>query len=140
MSAAADYETRYRKSVVDRLDFVQLFGIDVPKESKEYSLSVAYVTLNLTDEDAIRGSSGAEAEEGRGAQRRSSPTALSAEQVFDSFRPGGGRLLIRGSAGCGKTTLVRWAAVQAGRGEGATGSSRHDSDGELAEFGCSRCR
>jgi formylglycine-generating enzyme required for sulfatase activity len=124
--AAADYETRYRKSVVDRLDFVQLFGIDVPKESKELSLSVAYVTLNLTDEEPFEEAPGAEAEDEAGGAAEIVPTALSAEEVFDSFRPGGGRLLIRGSAGCGKTTLVRWAAVQAGRGERVAGFGRDE--------------
>jgi predicted MPP superfamily phosphohydrolase len=46
-----DYETRYRKAVADKLDYIELFGIDLPKEAKEYSLTVAYVSLNLADED-----------------------------------------------------------------------------------------
>ncbi|NLF71201.1 MAG: hypothetical protein GX575_19390 [Candidatus Anammoximicrobium sp.] len=47
---AVDYEARYRRAVLDRLDYVHLFGIDVPRETTEYSLSVAYVSLNLADE------------------------------------------------------------------------------------------
>jgi predicted MPP superfamily phosphohydrolase len=132
--AATDYETRYRKSVVDRLDFVQLFGIDVPKESKEYSLSVAYVTLNLADEEPFDEAPGAACEGAAGVEAEIVPTALSAEQVFHSFRPGRGRLLVRGAAGCGKTTLVRWAAVQAGLGERTAGSGHDDTPGRSADW------
>ena len=106
---AIDYETRYRKAVADRLDYIQLFGIDVPKESKEYSLTVAYVSLNLSDEDEAEAEAATDDD-----QDNPGPTTLSAEEVFDSLRPDAGRLLIRGVAGCGKTTLLRWAAVQAG--------------------------
>jgi predicted MPP superfamily phosphohydrolase len=38
-----DYETRYREIVAKKLDYIELFGIDLPRESKEYSLTVAYV-------------------------------------------------------------------------------------------------
>ncbi len=110
---AADYEARYRKAVADRLDYVQIFGIEVPREAKEYSLTVAYVSLDLTDED----------EEDRVAEscdepEFEGPTSLTAEEVFDGLGTGKGRLLIRGAAGCGKTTLLRWAAVQAGKQHG----------------------
>lgn len=109
---ALDYETRYRKAVADRLDYMQLFGIDVPREAKEYSLSVAYVSLQLADDEATEDREAANDEPGD-----SVPTILSAEEVFDSLRPGAGRLWIRGVAGCGKTTLLRWAAVQVGKSD-----------------------
>ncbi|WP_089718941.1 leucine-rich repeat domain-containing protein, partial [Candidatus Entotheonella palauensis] len=119
---AIDYETRYRKSVADRLDYIQLFGIDVPKESKEYSLTVAYVSLNLSDEDEEDLEAETDDE-----QDDTGPIILPAEEVFDGLRPSAGRLLIRGAAGCGKTTLLRWAAVQAGKA-GVKGSVRSDAD------------
>ncbi|PHM09075.1 NACHT domain-containing protein [Nostoc sp. 'Peltigera malacea cyanobiont' DB3992] len=107
---AEDYEVRYRKAVADKLDYVQLFGIDVPRESKEYSLTVAYVSLNLSDEDE----EAIEAEELEGDINELTArdqTTFPAEQVFDNLCDKG-RLLIRGVAGSGKTTLLRWAAVQ----------------------------
>lgn len=113
VAPALDYETRYRKAVADRLDYMQLFGIDVPKEVKEYSLSVAYVSLRLSDDDEAAEVKAAPDDE----QDDRGPTILSAEEVFDGLRPGAGRLLIRGVAGCGKTTLSRWAAVQAGQAD-----------------------
>ncbi|MEH1801538.1 MAG: NACHT domain-containing protein [Nostoc sp.] len=112
---AEDYEVRYRKAVADKLDYVQLFGIDVPKESKEYSLTVAYVSLNLSDEDE----EATEAEDLEGDINEltvKDTTTFPAEQVFDNLCDKG-RLLIRGVAGSGKTTLLRWAAVQSARNE-----------------------
>ncbi len=109
---AADYEGRYRKAVANKLDYLQLFGIKVPKESQEYSLTVAYVSLNLadeTEEDLTASSSH--------LSDPSLPTSISAEYFFDGLDPENKRLLIRGTAGCGKTTLLRWAAVQAGKFE-----------------------
>ena len=108
IDSATDYEIRYRKAVAARLDYVQLFGVDVPRESQEYSLTVAYVSLNLADEDEEAGADEDELEDAL-------PSTLSAEEVFEDLRPDAGRLLIRGVAGCGKTTLLRWAAVQAAR-------------------------
>ncbi len=112
---AEDYEIRYRKAVADKLDYVQLFGIDVPRESKEYSLTVAYVSLNLSDEDGEI----TEAEELEGDINELTAreqTTFPADQVFDNLCDQG-RLLIRGVAGSGKTTLLRWAAVQSARNE-----------------------
>ncbi|MBD1872114.1 metallophosphoesterase [Nodosilinea sp. FACHB-131] len=101
-----DYEARYRQAVVNRLDYMQLFGIDVPRESKKYSLTVAYVSLNLADED-VEEAEVADEEE----TAKLEPTSKSAEEVFEDLGVGTNRLLIRGGAGCGKTTLLRWAAV-----------------------------
>ncbi|MBD2742364.1 leucine-rich repeat domain-containing protein [Coleofasciculus sp. FACHB-1120] len=112
---AEDYEARYRKAVANKLDYVQLFGIDVPRESKEYSLTVAYVSLNLSDEDEET----IEAEELEGDINEltaKDQTTFPAEQVFDNLSDKG-RLLIRGVAGSGKTTLLRWAAVQSATNE-----------------------
>ena len=109
---AEDYENRYRNAVANKLDYVQLFGIDVPRESKEYSLTVAYVSLNLSDEDE----EATEAEELDDIDQlaATAQTSLPAEQVFNNLSHKK-RLLIRGTAGSGKTTLLRWAAVQAAR-------------------------
>lgn len=105
------YEASYRNAVVAEMDKVELFGVDLPPELQEARLTDAYVTLRLrqdnqADEDE------AEVEQDNSEQ----PITLTAEQAFDRLRPGSGRLLIRGGAGCGKTTLVRWAAIQAARG------------------------
>ncbi|HWO17301.1 MAG TPA: leucine-rich repeat domain-containing protein [Kofleriaceae bacterium] len=116
LSPEADYEARYRKAVVDRLDHMQLFGIDVPRDSKDYPLSIAFVSVSLADDEAEEADADDEpppdANEGDFVE-----TSLPAEAFFGKLS-GTRRLLIRGAAGCGKTTLLRWAAVQAGKGDG----------------------
>ncbi len=107
-----DYEGRYLQSVAKKLDYIELFGIDLPRESKEYSLTVAYVSLNLSDEEATE----TEVEEVEDDLTSTNQTTFPAEQVFDNLADKG-RLLIRGIAGSGKTTILRWAAVQSARNQ-----------------------
>ncbi len=92
------YEADYRQAVIRNLDYVELFGADISPEARRHSLSVAYISLNL--ETARKGGA------------RESRTLL-AEHVFDGLAPDSGRLLIRGEAGTGKSTLFRWAAIAA---------------------------
>jgi hypothetical protein len=134
-----DYEARYRRAVVDRLDYVHLFGIDVPRETTEYSLSIAYVSLNLADEDVDDEDDvlpdSDETDQDSGDDGIEEPPIcgdgpLPAEEFFDKLSSDERYLLIRGAAGCGKTTLLRWAAVQAGRGP--TTEEHHDRGNEGA--------
>lgn len=141
LDPAADYELRYRKAVVDRLDYIQLFGIDVPKEAKEYSLTVAYVSLNLADEDDLDSANEQTNEQAEEAIDEAvllqQQSVFSAEQVFDQLCPAKHLLLIRGEAGSGKTTLLRWAAVQAGKHranlEQSAGAAGPAAPGDLAQ-------
>ena len=93
-----EYEESYRKAIAQNLDEVELFGVDVPPEARQQALSAAYISLSLGSVSA---------------DKAGGPTP--AEQVFDHLRPAAGRLLIRGDAGSGKTTLMRWAAIRAAR-------------------------
>lgn len=104
---AARFETEYRRAVARNLNKLELFGVDLSRTSRSYPLSVAYVGLEVggrtkeavatieidTDEAEENDESGVDAVE----------TALSESN----------RLVIRGPAGAGKTTLVHWIAVQA---------------------------
>jgi predicted NACHT family NTPase len=90
---AERYEADYRHRLQQNLDKVELFGADIPEEAQRNLLSDAFVSLNVT----------AEGKDGGGL--------LSCEAVFDSLNPLNGRLIIRGAAGSGKTTLMRWAAI-----------------------------
>ena len=111
LSDDADYEISYRNAVVAELDKVELFGVDLPPELKESRLTDAYVTLRLrpSDEDD-------EDDEPVAAYGKEDRATVTAEEAFNRLGPLAGRLLVRGGAGCGKTTLVRWAAIQAARG------------------------
>ena len=85
------FEARYRKSLGDDLDWMELYGLNV--QSLRYPLQPALVTLQLAG--------------GRSGEART------AESVLDGLRPRRGRLLISGEAGAGKSTLLQWAAVTA---------------------------
>lgn len=111
------YEMDYRTSVVKKLDYLEIFGIDFPEELKGHSLSVAYVSLDLA----------------KGSHTASEN--VPAERLLEEVERKEKRLLIRGDAGGGKSTLFRWAAIQAARGEiqdsqdfMASSDSRSDHD------------
>ena len=93
---SARYEADYRQAVARNLDYLELFGADISPESRRHALSVAYISLNLKKPT------------GTGGETESLPV----EMVLDSLRPGEGRLLVRGEAGSGKSTLSRWSAIQ----------------------------
>ena len=126
-SAEEHFTKRYCEHVIKQYDVLELFGCDIPKELKSHQLSVAYVSLNLAQE-----------EEDRPLSRRVNPKGDSSstknkanlegnaepqkdignpsdviEHVLDSVSKGSGRLLINGSAGAGKSTLMRWCAIHA---------------------------
>ena len=107
---ATRYEADYRQGVIRNLDYLELFGADIPPEASRHALSVAYVSLNLQDEDL------------QDEDLRNEKTAnlvgvsLPVERVLEQLSPVSGRLLIRGEAGSGKSTLFRWIAIQAAYG------------------------
>lgn len=106
----ARFEADYRQTILQKLDYVELFGADLNPEAKRHALSVAYIALNLGSEE------GAEEEieitdEDDGHRDLIAP----AEAVLDKLSLGD-RLLIRGDAGSGKSTLFRWAALEAAKG------------------------
>ncbi|GAB3407226.1 NACHT domain-containing protein [Flindersiella endophytica] len=91
---ASDFEADYRQQVLTTLDRMYLFGARVSKPTRRYPLSVAYLSLRLSNQTDQTGS-------------------LPADDVIQVKS----RLLIRGEAGSGKTTLLQWVAVRR-RGKG----------------------
>lgn len=109
-----EFETDYRQAVARRLDSVELFGVALAEELSRTKLTDAYVTLSLTGTDEGDGEDDdtpVEQEEGDGPD----PGQFSTEVALDTLLPKTGRLLIRGAAGAGKTTLMKWAAITAAR-------------------------
>jgi len=99
-SESRQYEVDYRLAVARNLDYLELFGADLTPESKRQALSVAYVSLTL--------------ETSSGSEGEGEPSPV--ETVLNGLAEDTGRLLIRGEAGSGKSTLFRWAAIQAAQG------------------------
>ncbi|MDT3396832.1 NACHT domain-containing protein [Streptomyces sp. B1866] len=89
----ADFEQRYAAYVAGKYGTLTIFGIDVDRSEATWPLDAAYLSLEAVSE--------------RGAPE--------APQPADQALAGRDRVLLRGVAGSGKTTLVQWLAVCAAR-------------------------
>ncbi|MGW6308261.1 NACHT domain-containing protein [Streptomyces niveus] len=88
--ADGPFEERYSHYITDKHGKLSIFGLELSSGLQNWRLDVAYLSLDVVGE-----STGA------------IPTRLSADQVL----AGPKRVLLRGVAGSGKTTLVQWLAV-----------------------------
>ncbi|MFH9089199.1 NACHT domain-containing protein [Streptomyces sp. NPDC017673] len=95
----ADFEERYRRHLVHRHGRLTIFGIEV---DDEWPLDDAYLSLETVDGKAQQANIEAAGEHGRPAAR---------PERAERALAGRGRVLLRGVAGAGKTTLVQWLAV-----------------------------
>ncbi len=99
----AEFETRYARSIAEQYNRVTIYGIDLPNPNTpdNWSLDATYLSLSAEFDNPDR------SEEDGG----------SGEPVLPADRALGGheRVLLRGVAGSGKTTLVQWLAVSAAR-------------------------
>ncbi|WP_157420171.1 NACHT domain-containing protein [Actinomadura kijaniata] len=112
----AEFTRRYLASISESLDTLELFGVRFERFTRPQTrLSVAYISLSVSEED--------------GAKGRRSPTiqAVPIDEFRSTRHDGGTRrveaalsghrlMLLRGEAGGGKSTLLRWLAVTAARG------------------------
>ncbi|MFE3114979.1 NACHT domain-containing protein [Streptomyces niveus] len=94
---SAEFEDRYRAYMADMFGELRIFGLDFSRsEHAEWPLDSAYLSLELVHGD-----------EGEGGV----PERGRVDSVLRDRR----RVLLRGAAGSGKTTLVQWLAVNAAR-------------------------
>jgi NACHT domain/Leucine Rich repeats (2 copies) len=95
---AKSFERDYLDAIVKELDYVEILGIEeLDSKSRRADLTVAYLSLT------------ARLGEGEEQQKIDFATVLTLLPLF------GNRLWIEGGAGSGKSTLVRWAALEAAR-------------------------
>lgn len=122
-----EFERRYLEHLGGTLDEIELFGVRVENYRPRAALSAAYISLNVTAEEAVPQWAGpgplrfAALTGGTGGEGRT-PT-MRAETAFARFP----RTLLRGQAGSGKSTLLRWIAVTA---------SRAGFAGDLTDWNC----
>lgn len=105
MAEDARFEARYAEYVVHRHGELTIYGIDL-HHAREWPLDTAYLSLEAVESrqqtTPLAGENGAE-------------WALAAPQPVDRALAGHDRVLLRGLAGSGKTTLVQWLAVTTAR-------------------------
>ena len=94
------FETNYHRRIARILDILQIFGLSSDPIYTRYKLSIACISLSVSQE---YGDGYLE----DGVNYFGGP----AEEVLSSKK----RVLIRGEAGSGKTTLLQWIAVNAAR-------------------------
>ncbi|MFI9827832.1 NACHT domain-containing protein [Streptomyces sp. NPDC051913] len=98
------FERRYLSHVAERHNHITIYGIDLRDSPDRWPLEVAYLSLEATaSEDRVR----AEDHASGGPVT----VQLPAEEALFAHE----RVLLRGDAGSGKTTLVQWLAVTAAR-------------------------
>ncbi|MPY54598.1 NACHT domain-containing protein [Streptomyces acidicola] len=102
------FEERYLDYVARIHSHLTIYGIDLVNSPERWPLDAAYLSLQ-----ALRPAEDTEAPGPDGPHPASGATALPAEQALADHD----RVLLRGVAGSGKTTLVQWLAVTAARGE-----------------------
>ena len=97
--AAAAYTTDYLRAVSNRLDHLEILGIDLARSVERYALTPAFVALSAAsgqwDDDHTWS----------GGRRNDVVNVLAAANP----------LVLIGEAGSGKTTLLQWIAVSAAR-------------------------
>ncbi|MEU1481005.1 NACHT domain-containing protein [Streptomyces sp. NPDC005760] len=97
----AEFEERYARYVRDRHSSLTIYGVDL-NHDREWPLDVSYLSLEAVP--SRRRSSTAD--------RTGRAVPLPADQALEKRD----RVLLRGVAGSGKTTLVQWLAVTAAKG------------------------
>nr|WSX48947.1 NACHT domain-containing protein [Streptomyces sp. NBC_00974] len=109
------FETAYLSYLAKTHGKLTIYGIDLGHSPTRWPLDVAYLSL----EAAPLGHPMAEPKAGEHASARLGPQSvahqLSEPQPADQVLGHASRVLLRGEAGSGKTTLVQWLAVTAAR-------------------------
>ncbi|WP_353943211.1 NACHT domain-containing protein [Streptomyces sp. HUAS MG91] len=96
------FEQRYLSYVAERHRHLTIYGIDLRDAPERWPLEVAYLSLEAT---ATTPTGSFDDLPGAVA-----PARIRAEDAFDDDHD---RVLLRGEAGSGKTTLIQWLAVTA---------------------------
>ncbi|GIM90149.1 NACHT domain-containing protein [Paractinoplanes toevensis] len=93
--AFGEFALDYRRAVANDQDKLELYGVDLIREVRRYSLTAAYLSLRL----AVSWSDDDQAGDGDVA----------------AMLPAHGLAVLRGAAGAGKTTILQWLATNVAR-------------------------
>ncbi|MFE1360193.1 NACHT domain-containing protein [Streptomyces harbinensis] len=111
--SAADtaFEQRYAAYILDKHNHLTIYGLDL-YQSGEWPLDAAYLSLRTTERDTGTHHFPGEPDPA---------PAPNPPQPAERALAGRERVLLRGEAGSGKTTLVQWLALTTARQEAADG-------------------
>ncbi|MGX2996519.1 NACHT domain-containing protein [Streptomyces sp. JNUCC 64] len=101
----ASFERRYLAHLATKHGKLTIYGIDLTSTPGVWPLDTAYLSLTSTETAGAR--------PGDGQDPAERPVVHRADRVLATHP----RVLLRGVAGSGKTTLVQWLAVSATRAE-----------------------
>ncbi|MFJ2178305.1 NACHT domain-containing protein [Streptomyces sp. NPDC087851] len=108
-AATVEFERRYAEYVAATQSRLELFGLTLGRSASEWPLDTAYISLAVTNERAGDRWTGDRWElPGAGVVDRG---PVKAELALK----GAHRVVLRGPAGSGKSTLVQWLALNAAR-------------------------
>ncbi|MFF3724473.1 NACHT domain-containing protein [Streptomyces erythrochromogenes] len=93
------FEERYAQYIAATHGRLQLFGLTLSRSHQDWPLDVAYISLSVSGEQRLPG------------EPELHQTQIRAEQALAATD----RILLRGPAGSGKSTLVQWLALNAAR-------------------------
>lgn len=107
--AAHAFEERYARYLAEAHGRLQLYGLTTSRARQEWPLDLAYISLAVSGEQQ-------QLLPGEPGMHR---TTVKAEQALGAAD----RVLLRGPAGSGKSTLVQWLALNAARQTGGPWST-----------------
>ncbi|MFE2939899.1 NACHT domain-containing protein [Streptomyces sp. NPDC059255] len=109
-TAALEFERRYAEYVAATQSRLELYGLTLGRSAREWPLDTAYISLAVTAEDRTYNRTAFRADDFNvvAAVDRG---PVKAEQALK----GAQRVVLRGPAGSGKSTLVQWLALNAAR-------------------------
>ncbi|MFH8981885.1 NACHT domain-containing protein [Streptomyces varsoviensis] len=111
----AGFERRYLAHIARKHGKLTIYGIDLTNSPDRWPLDTAYLSLEAREPERVAPLSADEDWRPEETARPLTPpaTPLPADQALTHHD----RVLLRGVAGSGKTTLVQWLAVSAAGGE-----------------------
>ncbi|MFB7649532.1 NACHT domain-containing protein [Streptomyces sp. NPDC056084] len=99
-AAALAFEERYARYVAQAHGRLELFGLTLGRSASEWPLDTAYISLTVSGEPR---------------QAMGLPDTGAATVSVEQALAGTDRLLLRGAAGSGKSTLIQWLALNSAR-------------------------
>ncbi|MEU2725416.1 NACHT N-terminal Helical domain 1-containing protein [Streptomyces smyrnaeus] len=117
----AGFEQQYARYIANKHRTLTIYGIDI-QQASEWPLDTAYLSLEATSDE--RGFGPFDDPAGTSAGASVGSGAVEAQPVEQALS-GHQRVLLRGVAGSGKTTLVQWLAVTTARQSELTGRLAH---------------